>query len=172
MSRRIHNSVYSTPWFDLIAIASKKEPDNIFYGLKPLDYVTAVAFHSKTSIYLVKQFRPVINKYCLETPGGHVEANQTPAESIDIELREELGIKFDNLTPIATLDPDVGRLMNKLHVFKAETPSIIGDPEPGIKKIIVDIKDIPALIAQHSFETAYSIAAISLACFYTSYCDD
>ena len=64
--------IFSKKWFDLYEIFDKKSNSN-FYGIKPPDYVTAVAFDRNGRIFLVMQERPVINKTeSLETPGGQV----------------------------------------------------------------------------------------------------
>ncbi len=154
--------IFSKKWFDLYEIFDKKSK-SIFYGLKPPDYVTAVAFDKKGGIFLVTQERPVIEKTkSLETPGGQVDHGETPIKSIKRELVEELGLSFKNVNRVAVLEPDVGRLMNKLHVFKAENPISIRDPEVGIKVLTIDPKDLISYIYNGKLSNAYSIAAISI----------
>ncbi len=154
--------IFSKKWFDLYEIFDKKSNSN-FYGIKPPDYVTAVAFDRNGEIFLVIQERPVIEKTkSLETPGGQVDKGETPIKSIKRELVEELGLSFENINRVAILEPDVGRLMNKLHVFKAENPIFVRDPEIGIKVLTVDPDDLIQYIYDGKLSNAYSIAAISI----------
>ena len=154
--------IFSKKWFDLYEIFDKKSNSN-FYGIKPPDYVTAVAFDRNGEIFLVMQERPVIEKTkSLETPGGQVDKGETPIKSIKRELVEELGLSFENVNRVAILEPDVGRLMNKLHVFKAENPKFVSDPEIGIKVLTIDPEDLIQYIYNGKLSNAYSIAAISI----------
>ena len=154
--------IFSKKWFDLYEIFDKKSNSN-FYGIKPPDYVTAVAFDRNGRIFLVMQERPVINKTeSLETPGGQVDEGETPIKSIKRELVEELGLSFENVNRVAILEPDVGRLMNNLHVFKAENPIFVRDPEVGIKVLTIDPEDLIGYIYNGKLSNAYSIAAISI----------
>ena len=154
--------IFSKKWFDLYEIFDKKSNSN-FYGIKPPDYVTAVAFDRNGEIFLVMQERPVIEKTkSLETPGGQVDKGETPIKSIKRELVEELGLSFENVNRVAILEPDVGRLMNNLHVFKAENPIFVRDPEVGIKVLTIDPEDLIGYIYNGKLSNAYSIAAISI----------
>ena len=154
--------IFSKKWFDLYEIFDKKSNSN-FYGVKPPDYVTAVAFDRNGGIFLVIQERPVIEKTkSLETPGGQVDKGETPIKSIKRELVEELGLSFEKVNRVAILEPDVGRLMNKLHVFKAENPIFIRDPEVGIKVLTINPEDLIKYIYNGKLSNAYSIAAISI----------
>ena len=114
-------------------------------------------------ILLVIQRRPVIDKdNSLETPGGQVDKGDTPLQSIKKELREELGMSFEIVENICVLEPDVGRLMNKLYVFKAEKPRKIGDSEKGIKIVRIKPEEVFNLINEKELTNAYSIAALSI----------
>ena len=154
--------VFSKKWFDLFEIKDEITKSD-FYGIKPQDYVTAVAFDNDGMILLVIQRRPVIDKdNSLETPGGQVDKGDTPLQSIKKELREELGMSFEIVENICVLEPDVGRLMNKLYVFKAEKPRKIGDSEKGIKIVRIKPEEVFNLINEKELTNAYSIAALSI----------
>ena len=154
--------VFSKQWFDLFEIKDEITKSD-FYGIKPPDYVTAVAFDNDGMILLINQRRPVIDKNnSLETPGGQVDKGETPIESIRKELREELGMLFKSIENVSVLEPDVGRLMNKLYVFKAEKPKKIGESEKGIKIVRIQPEKVFTLINEKELTNAYSIAALSI----------
>ena len=52
--------------------------------------------------------------------------------------------------------------MNNLHVFKAENPIFVRDPEVGIKVLTIDPEDLIGYIYNGKLSNAYSIAAISI----------
>ena len=78
------------------------------------------------------------------------------------ELREELGMLFKSVENVCVLEPDVGRLMNKLYVFKAEKPKKVGDSENGIKIVRIQPEKVFTLINDKELTNAYSIAALSI----------
>lgn len=58
------------------------------------DGVGIIAILEKESgpeIVLIKQFRPPVNKICIETPGGLLDKGETVEETAVRELREETG---------------------------------------------------------------------------------
>lgn len=59
-----------------------------------MDGVNIVAMLQKltgTEVLLQKQFRPPIDKICIEFPAGLVDEGETPEEAALRELREETG---------------------------------------------------------------------------------
>ena len=81
------------------------------------DYVTFLALTNNNEILFVKQYRPVLEKYTLELPSGHVEPGQTPEQAAQAELLEETGYKAEKLELLGCINPDPGRLNNKLWRF-------------------------------------------------------
>lgn len=160
--RKMNKVIFSTKWFDLFEIKNKFN-DEKYYGLKPPDYVTAVAYDNEGKINLIYQNRPVIGKIkSLETPGGQVDQGDNPLNAIKKELLEETGFLYKDIKNVAVLEPDVGRLMNKLYIFKADNPKVINQPEDGITLLKVFPEDIISLIKEKKLTNAYSIAALSI----------
>ena len=160
----MNKAIFNTQWFEIHEIVNTNSNDQIYYGIKAPDYVTCVALDELDQIILVSQYRPVIGKYSLETPGGQVDKGQSPQEAIYNELVEETGYIFNSIKKIATVDPDVGRLMNKLHIYKAyDVKDVLNSVEEGIEVRKYTLNEVNSLINSGSFTSAYSILAISLA---------
>lgn len=70
----------SIPWFEQIkktVLLHGDSEQQTFYSIKPKDYVTISAQNQKGKIIMVKQYRPVIEDYTFELPGGHVYDGNT-----------------------------------------------------------------------------------------------
>ena len=81
---------FTTPWFDLVA-KRMNAVDPPYYSLRMLDYVSVIALTTERQVVLVRQYRPAVERYTLELPSGHVEADETPEQSAHRELAEETG---------------------------------------------------------------------------------
>ena len=107
---------YCNNWFNIIAI-QHHDIEEPYYALECPDYVHVIPLNIKNKIVLVRQFRPVINSYTLEFPGGHVHDSQSHYMSAKQELYEETGYESQDIKLIGNLHSDVGRLTNKVWYY-------------------------------------------------------
>ena len=95
---RISNrtSVFKTPWFELVekSVENNSAP---YYSIRTRDYVSVLAITRDKTFVLVRQFRPAIEMFTLELPGGHVDEGETPEQSARKELLEETGFVAEEL---------------------------------------------------------------------------
>jgi len=156
--------VFVTPWFKVIAkkVEPEKQP---YYSLQMLDYVSVVAVTKDDEIVLVRQFRPVVERYTLELPSGHVEEDETPEQAARRELLEETGFLAERWELLGELAPDSGRLENRLWCFYASGLQLVpGQPrEPGVEMVSYSKPEFFELIAQAKFDHAHDLAALFLA---------
>ncbi len=155
---------FVTPWFKVIAkkIATDKQPS---YSLEMLDYVSVVAVTAEDQIVLVRQYRPVVERFTLELPSGHVEAQETPEQAAQRELLEETGFRAGHWELLGDLAPDTGRLGNRLWCFFASgLEPVSGQPrEPGIETVYYHKAEFLQLIMQLKFDHAHDLAVLFLA---------
>ena len=88
---------------------------------------------------LVKIYRPPIQDFSWELPGGFIEPDETPAISAIRELKEETGLicEEENLIHLGTFFPSPGLLSGKLCIFSAEkcTPGTEKEKnDPGVSQ--------------------------------------
>lgn len=70
------------------------------------------------TIPLVEQYRPAVEKFTLELPGGLHDTSGTPAETAVRELHEETGLTAaGDPVLLGNLMPDSGRLENRMWGF-------------------------------------------------------
>jgi ADP-ribose pyrophosphatase len=155
---------FATPWFELVAKRMAGEAD-LYYSLRMQDYVSVVAWTEHNELVLVRQYRPAVERDTLELPSGHVERNETPAESARRELAEECGFDAPNLELLGKLMSDTGRNENRLWCYLAVgvKPQATGyAPEAGVERVLVPSTKLPALLASSEFDHALHLAALML----------
>ncbi len=156
---------FATPWFDVVAKKTNGD-DSPYYSLRMQDYVSIIALTAGEQIVLVRQYRPAVERYTLELPSGHVEANETPEQSARRELAEETGYHAESMELLGALVPDTGRNENRLwcYLAKAVMPSDgVCNPEPGIETMLVHRHALLDLICAGEYNHALDLAALLLA---------
>jgi len=137
-----------------------------YHSLEQADYVTVLAVTRDGRIPLVRQYRPALDRECLELPGGLVDAGEAPDVSAARELTEEAG--FRTVAPLrllGALDPDSGRLENRLWAYLASgvEPAADWTPEPGVERVLVDRTELLDMITDGRFTHALHIGIVGLA---------
>jgi ADP-ribose pyrophosphatase len=159
-------TVYTTPYFRLVAKTLNGHPAEPFYALEMADYVTVLAVTRAEEILLVRQFRPVIEEYSLELPSGHVDPGEKPEDSARRELLEETGYAADTLELLGCLMPDCGRLANSYWCYIARDVQLSADSipeEPGVERIVCPRRQWPQMLNPPFFKLALHIAVLQLA---------
>ncbi len=158
-------------WVTLVTRTVKascyKKPQK-FHSLNQADYVSVLPVTSDGEVILVKQYRPALEKYTLELPGGLMEEGDNSDGRASAELYEETGYRVtEPLISLGQLDPDTGRLENKLWCYIAKNVKRMSEdawtPEPGIKVQQVGMSELAMLLNNGLFTHALHIAIIGLA---------
>jgi len=106
----------SIPWYEQITkeviFPCEREPQ-LYYSIKPSDYVTALTHTLDNRFIILKQYRPAVEDYTYELPSGHLEDGESPDEAVRRELREETGCVADHVSLLGEVIPDTGRLENR-----------------------------------------------------------
>ena len=129
--------VFSTRWFDLVEKVCPGWPEP-YYMVRSSDCVTVLATTTEGKILLIRQYRPVLDRYSLELPSGHTDdGDESPEAAARRELLEETGYRAERLELLGVLDPDVGRLTARLWCYFAPRVARVSDPKDGEEKIEV-----------------------------------
>jgi 8-oxo-dGTP pyrophosphatase MutT (NUDIX family) len=124
-----------SPWFSLDSVTMRgvdpKAAIETYHGVRQADYVNVLAMTRSGLIPLVRQYRPIIETWTLEFPGGLRESNEQPSVTATRELTEETGLKTLELVPLIDTFADTGRLTNRLFGFFALVEGKLSS-EPGL----------------------------------------
>ena len=155
--------VYRNKWFNIIKINNVYD-DEPYYGLETLDYVHVLAVINEKIVF-VRQYRPLLRKSSLEFPGGHIEATQTPEEAARFELYEETGYISNRLELLCKLDPDTGRLTNKIwcYIAKDLKRDEFWEGEDGVTVEEHPVNKLNQLVISGEIINAYNLAELFMA---------
>ena len=134
-----------------------------YHGLAQPDYVNVMCLHVGGEIVLVRQYRPIIDSWTLEFPGGLRDGDEAPPVAARREVEEETGLSVKELVPLLECRADVGRLSNKLFGFFALLEGAPGSTEVGVEAICVSGGRIRAMAADGEIAIAANIGLLYLA---------
>lgn len=164
------NLMYLSPWASVMSrtlVLPGRVKMETYHSLQQADYVSVFAMTPDGRIPLVRQYRPALEKYTIELPGGLRDGN----ESIEVcalrELYEETGLKASN-APVALgkFAPDTGRLENHLWGYAVNVPCEVDrawQPDLGVEPIWATREQLHHWLLNGEFDHALHIALICMA---------
>jgi 8-oxo-dGTP pyrophosphatase MutT (NUDIX family) len=133
---------------ETIAVAHDGSPAtvDVFHAFRQDDYVHVLPMTPAGLFVLVRQYRPVIESWTLEFPGGLRDGGEGAEVTAARELREEIGFATTEIVPLIECHADVGRLCNKFFGFFALADRV-ADAEAGIETVLLNGPDLRAAAA-------------------------
>lgn len=133
--------------------------------LESVDWVNMVALDTDRRSIMVRQFRFGVGYTTLETPGGMVDAGETPLASAQRELQEETGYGGGRWTYLGAVEPNPAIHDHLCHHFLAEGVERLGEPAPGegeaIRVELLDEADVRRAVLSGELRHALALSALS-----------
>lgn len=152
----------------IIKTKFKKENSSYpYHSIKQNDYVSVFVEQKNGMIPLVKQYRPAVEQFTLEFPGGTLDKKMTPQATARQEVFEETGIHIvGKPLLLGCLQPDTGRLENRLWAYYAQASATRDRswiPEPDLRVVFVSKSEFKEMINRGRFKHALHLALVGLA---------
>ena len=155
---------FATPWFQILG-KTMRDGEAPYYSLKLPDYAAVVAITEERRVLIVRQYRPAVERDTLELPSGIVDPGETPEEAARRELLEETGYQGGEWEMLGAMEPDTGRLGNRIWscVAKGVRPAENHVPEEGIEVLTWSLDELSRAMVEGRFSMALHVAAVMMA---------
>lgn len=165
--QRSSESVHRDKWISLRADECELPNGSIispYYVLEEKDWIHVVAENDNNEVLGIRQYRYAGDSVCAEIPAGCIEANETPLQAAQRELKEETGFEADQWELVFSPFANPARQTNRIHVFKATGLKDTGtkdlDENEEIEHFFISIKELKKKIYSGEFSQALQIASV------------
>lgn len=114
--------IFSSSKFDVIidkfTLPNGKEVEKAY--VKHRGSAVIVPFVDKETIIMIKQYRPVVNKWLYELPAGTIDEGENEETTAKRELEEEIGYQAKSVTKLFSFYVSPGVTTEVMHVFIAK----------------------------------------------------
>ena len=107
-----------------------------FSLIEAVDWVNVLALTADRQVVLLRQYRPGIDRVCLEIPGGMVDPGEDAMQAGVRELLEETGYGGGTATLIGKVAPNPAIQNNYLHTILVTDVEKLEDPRPEGDEIL------------------------------------
>ena len=137
--------------------------------IERISSVVIVPVDKNGIVYMIKQFRYILNKSSIEIPAGYIEKGETPLKAAKRELAEEVDLKAKKWVFMGEMDLTASVVKAKHNFFLArdfEYMYVKPDPTEDIEIVKIPIHDIIRLIEDKKIESGPTVTGILLALQY------
>ncbi|MEM0373782.1 MAG: NUDIX hydrolase [Sulfolobaceae archaeon] len=125
--------------------------------------VIIIPFLDNETVLMIRQYRPIVNKWLLEFPAGTIEENEKVEETAKRELIEETGYLAEDIKIIHSYFVSPGTSTEKMYIAIANELKFIGSkPESYelIELMPIKIAKIKELVKRKEIEDGKTLVAI------------
>lgn len=127
--------------------------------------VTVFALNDNNEIYLISQYRRLLERTTLEAVAGFIDEGETPLVAAKRELKEEVGLQASNWRELKVVNIAGSVTKGEAHLFLARG-LIIGKPEPeddeDITQVLIPFEKAVEKVLKGEIDIATTMAGILL----------
>lgn len=129
--------------------------------------VVIVATPAPDQLILIRQYRPVIERWIWELPAGSLDPGETPDTAVVRECQEEIGLTPRRVTPLGSWYPTPGFCDEIMHFYLCEDLAppegpITRDEDEQIEPLTVTLAAARAMVADGRVVDMKTMVGLSL----------
>lgn len=133
-----------------VVVSPRTGQSHDMFILEQPNWVNVIPLTSDDQVVMIEQWRHGSRSVQLETPGGLMDAGETPEQCARRELREETGYDADNIVRLGVVHPNPAIQNNLQYYIFAKDCRKVGEPKldqaEDVTVKLVPLANIPQMI--------------------------